>query len=174
MATQLPAIVRFITNSGDWGVINSMKQAGSVTQAAWEWGRGVERFGIPDVHSAGISLATQIMNATGAAVSAGGGAPANAQAIAGAASKRKHLANGGTISERVWGIGESGTRYSFGESGSERVIPENKLAGEHARTDKIIAQNAQIIALLERQNMIAQAGYRDTANALGGIGKRII
>lgn len=60
MATQLPAILAFVVNSGDMGVIESMMNAASVTQAAWEWGRGVERFGIPDVHPEGIALATQI------------------------------------------------------------------------------------------------------------------
>jgi hypothetical protein len=61
MRTQLPAILRFVVNSGDSGVIASMFQATSVLQAANEWGRGVERFGINDVHGQGVALATQIM-----------------------------------------------------------------------------------------------------------------
>jgi hypothetical protein len=60
MATQLPAILRFVTSSGDSGVIAEMFQATSVAQAANEWGKGVERYGINDVHSEGITLATQI------------------------------------------------------------------------------------------------------------------
>ena len=60
MATQLPEILNFVVNSGDEGVIASMFQAGSVLQAANEWGVGVERFGINDVHPEGIALASQI------------------------------------------------------------------------------------------------------------------
>lgn len=33
------------------------------------------------------------------------------------------MADGGTIREPVWGIGQSGATYTFGERGSERVIP---------------------------------------------------
>lgn len=63
MRTQEPAIVRFIQTSGDEGVIRQMMGATSVLQAANLWGKGVERYGINDVHSAGLSLATSIMNA---------------------------------------------------------------------------------------------------------------
>lgn len=62
MRTQLPEIIHFVQKNHDMGVINQMNRARSVEQAAWEWGRGVERFGIPDVHPFGIRLATQIMN----------------------------------------------------------------------------------------------------------------
>jgi hypothetical protein len=61
MATQLPAILQFVTSSGDSGVIAEMFRASSVTQAANEWGKGVERYGINDVHTEGISLATSFM-----------------------------------------------------------------------------------------------------------------
>jgi hypothetical protein len=60
MRTQLPAILRFVTQSGDSGVIAQMFQAGSVLQAANEWGHGVERFGINDVHPTGLQLAKRI------------------------------------------------------------------------------------------------------------------
>jgi hypothetical protein len=70
MATQLPAILRFVTSSGDAGVIAEMFQAGSVLQAANEWGVGVERFGINDVHPEGVALASSFM--------AGGGPVADA------------------------------------------------------------------------------------------------
>lgn len=73
MRTQEPAIVRFIQTSGDEGVIRSMMGATSVLQAANLWGHGVERFGINDVHSTGLSLATSIMNSY--AVGTRGAAP---------------------------------------------------------------------------------------------------
>jgi hypothetical protein len=65
MKTQLPAIVNFIGSSGDWGVINQMKHAKSVTDAAWMWGKGVERYGIPDVHPEGLKLASSFMDQGG-------------------------------------------------------------------------------------------------------------
>lgn len=62
MATQLPAIIQFVSQNDDMGTIQDMKGAKDVSTAAWLWGMGVERFGIPDVHPEGIALATQIMN----------------------------------------------------------------------------------------------------------------
>ena len=61
---QLPEIIKFIGNSGDWGVISKMNQATSILAAANLWGRGVERFGINDVHGPGLALAAQIMGST--------------------------------------------------------------------------------------------------------------
>jgi hypothetical protein len=60
MATQLPAIIRFVQNNGDEGVIRQMMSASSVAAAAALWDHGVERAGISDVHSEGIALASQI------------------------------------------------------------------------------------------------------------------
>jgi TP901 family phage tail tape measure protein len=62
LRTQLPAILKFVFTNGDSGVISRMLQATSVSQAAWEWGKGVERFGVPDVHNQGLAIASQIMN----------------------------------------------------------------------------------------------------------------
>lgn len=62
MKTQLPAILRFVTNSGDSGAITEMFQTNSVLDAANIWGKRVERYGINDVHSEGITLATQLAN----------------------------------------------------------------------------------------------------------------
>jgi hypothetical protein len=70
MATQLPAILRFVTSSGDSGVIAQMFQAGSVLQAANEWGVGVERFGINDVHPEGVALASSFMAGGGPVIAA--------------------------------------------------------------------------------------------------------
>jgi hypothetical protein len=41
----------------------------------------------------------------------------------------KHMANGGIINEPIFGIGRSGQKYSFGESGKEFVTPERKAGG---------------------------------------------
>lgn len=60
MATQLPAIIQFVQQNGDMGVIQQMKQAKDVASAAQLWDHGVERAGINDVHPTGISLATKI------------------------------------------------------------------------------------------------------------------
>lgn len=62
MKTQLPAILKFVTSSGDSGVIAEMFRATSILEAANLWGKGVERYGINDVHSQGLALATQIAN----------------------------------------------------------------------------------------------------------------
>lgn len=99
MKTQLPAILRFVTSSGDSGVIADMFRATSVAQAANEWGRGVERFGINDVHSEGLQLATQFMTKN---------------------------AWGGSINQPVFGIGANGQGYSFGENGPERIVAPGK------------------------------------------------
>jgi len=62
MATQLPQIIVFVNRSGDMGVIKQMMQATSVLNAANLWGKGVERYGINDVHSTGIQIATGFMS----------------------------------------------------------------------------------------------------------------
>lgn len=72
MRTQLPAILRFVVNSGDQGAIAKMFHATSVTDAANIWGKDVERFGINDVHSTGIALATRFMKNGGAVFDNGG------------------------------------------------------------------------------------------------------
>lgn len=62
MSGQLPAILRFVSTSGDAGVIAQMDKATSVLEAANLWGKGVERYGINDVHPQGLALATSFMN----------------------------------------------------------------------------------------------------------------
>lgn len=88
MATQLPAIIAFINSSGDQGVINEMLSATSVLQAANEWGKGVERYGINDVHAEGVALATSFMNSPASA------APAQSAANAIAKASQTHDAGG--------------------------------------------------------------------------------
>lgn len=60
LRTQLPAIIDFVRSNGDMGVISAMKHATSIDQAAELWGRGVERYGIDDVHAQGVHEAGQI------------------------------------------------------------------------------------------------------------------
>lgn len=60
MAHQLKAIVEYVKAFGMMGVVARMKGAGSVFEAANMWGTGVEHFGINDVHSTGIELASRI------------------------------------------------------------------------------------------------------------------
>ena len=88
MRTQEPAIIAFINSSGDEGVIREMMGATSVSQAANEWGVGVERYGIDDVHAEGIALATSIMNAGGSS------APAQTEADVLAKAAQTHDAGG--------------------------------------------------------------------------------
>lgn len=105
MATQEPAILQFVTRNGDSGVIAEMFRATSVLEAANLWGKGVERFGINDVHSTGLNLAKQI-----AGLKNGGRVG-------------KRMARGGMISEPMIGIGASGQMIELGENGRERVLP---------------------------------------------------
>ena len=140
MATQLPAIIKFISSSGDWGVINQMKSAGSVSQAAWEWGRGVERFGIPDVHPQGLSLASSFMAQGGIA----GGKPHSA---------------GGMISEPVYGFGaNSGIPYSFAEHGPEQIIPGGQARGNSSGSGDPVSARLlqQILMALQTGNQISR------------------
>lgn len=60
MSAQLPLILKFVADNGDQGAVNMMAGATSVNQAAQIWGKRVERYGINDVHTAGVDLAVQI------------------------------------------------------------------------------------------------------------------
>ena len=140
LSTQLPQVLRFISTSGDWGVISEMNKASSVFQAANEWGKGVERYGINDVHAEGIALATSILNSyqhgasqlvntkAGIAVNGGtqagdgGGIVANGYSYAKGGRIRPH-STGGTINEPVHGVGQySGMPYSFAENGQPEIV----------------------------------------------------
>jgi hypothetical protein len=129
MKTQLPAILRFVSNSGDEGTIREMMQATSVLQAANEWGHGVERFGINDVHSEGLSLATSIAGLKG------GG---KVGAI---------LGNSGTYDSGGWL--PPGASVAVNNTGSpERVVGPNSLsAGERA----ILAELKAITSATKQQ-----------------------
>jgi phage-related protein/cell wall-associated NlpC family hydrolase len=71
MATQLPAIIEFVRSNGDMGVIAEMMKSTSILDAANLWGKGVERYGINDVHSTGLTLAAQIAGQNSAQIAAG-------------------------------------------------------------------------------------------------------
>ena len=62
MKTQLPAIIDFVNKNGDQAAVASMAKASTVLAAANIWGPDVERFGINDVHSSGVTAATSIAN----------------------------------------------------------------------------------------------------------------
>ncbi|HEY8310785.1 MAG TPA: hypothetical protein VIG47_09515, partial [Gemmatimonadaceae bacterium] len=46
--------------------------------------------------------------------------------------KTRPFANGGVLTEPVWGIGASGQGYTFAENGREWVLNENQMAAHGA------------------------------------------
>lgn len=60
MSAQLPLILDFVNANGDQGAVAMMAGATSVHQAAEIWGQKVERYGIDDVHTAGVDAAVSI------------------------------------------------------------------------------------------------------------------
>lgn len=99
MANQLKGISTYVRVNGDEGTIAQMQKSKSVFDAANLWGRGVEKFGINDVHSEGVTLA---------------------QRIAG-------LANGGIVSEPSLMMGLMSGRFTaVAEHGPEMVHPLSK------------------------------------------------
>lgn len=124
MATQLPAIVRFIGTSGDWGVINEMRGATSILDAANLWGKGVERYGINDVHSTGLALAAEIMG--GSTVSVNKKTGIGTSQVTGEQTFNGYsYDNGGLIPEPVQGYGlRTGKDYMF--HANEWVTPSGR------------------------------------------------
>jgi phage-related protein len=124
LAKQLPMIKEFIAQSGDEGVIREMMGATSVLQAANLWGKGVERYGINDVHSEGISLAEGIAARVGGKGSAiTGPKKVNPKGVYGSGGSLTYKM-GGMINEPVFGQGMiTGAAYSFAENAPEMVIP---------------------------------------------------
>lgn len=165
MRTQLPAIIQFVVRSGDMGAIQQMLGARSVADAAQIWDHRVERAGKNDVHSTGLALATQIMRQGGHASLGGAVGAVGAGLGAGI-----HFANGGTIGERVMGIGKSGRVYHFGESGRETVTPENKLHGFDGMTG---AQAERLICAVHDNTRAVMAADMNNQSVLGGMGRVI-
>lgn len=60
MAAQLPLILQFVSANGDSGAVALMNGASTVHDAAEIWGQKVERYGIDDVHTAGVNAAVAI------------------------------------------------------------------------------------------------------------------
>jgi hypothetical protein len=150
LATQLPQIIRFIDTSGDWGVISEMNNATSVLQAANLWGKGVERYGINDVHSEGLALATSIMNSSGSAAPAQGLANTIARVSA-----KPHSA-GGMVSEPVYGFGKnSGMPYSFAENGQSEYVGPLSGGAQGGAPPMTSFQGQTLIQLLQ---MLVQQG----------------
>jgi cell wall-associated NlpC family hydrolase len=72
---QLPLIIKFVQTSGDQAAISAMEKQTSLLAAANIWGKQVERFGVNDVHGAGLAAAAAIAgipnNARGGPMAAG-------------------------------------------------------------------------------------------------------
>jgi hypothetical protein len=101
-----------------------MESATSILAAANLWGKGVERYGINDVHAEGLDLAAQIMGQSPTQIAA---QTAAANTSAGSFNGYAY-ANGGLISEPVLGRGlRSGSNYLIGENGPEWVVPQNRM-----------------------------------------------
>lgn len=116
MATQLKALLTFVSYSGDSGAISAMEKATTVGQAANIWGPKVERFGINDVHQAGIDLATQLMHELGGKGDAGNAGSGGSQAQKEAAA------------EAALGYASGGFVDLFGSSNTNRLSPYVKHA----------------------------------------------
>lgn len=167
---QIPAIVGFVHASGDQGTINEMMKAGSVLDAANEWGHGVERFGINDVHSAGVSAATEIMNSVSK-----GTTPAKELAAekklgfskGGIAGRAFNL--GGVIPEKVLGRGVStGMPYAFGAG--ERVTPPASTGSNTTRMENLLVSLNNTMAEIKAYNAQTANNTRNTASGIGGVG----
>jgi hypothetical protein len=144
LSTQLPMVIKFISTSGDWGVISEMNKATSVLEAANLWGKGVERYGINDVHSEGLALATSIMNGATSQQTQGA-----ANAIAKAGQVKPH-STGGVINEPVYGYGKnSGMAYSFAENGQPEYVSNGGQAAAAANTGMPGATSYQMATLIQ-------------------------
>ena len=117
---QLRDLIQFISANSDWGVIAEMNKATSLYAAAQLWGKGVERYGINDVHPWGLGIAQGLLNSYNTShknIPAGSGGMARGGRV-------KPYSAGGMITEPVAGIGlSSGNQYTFGENGFEQVVP---------------------------------------------------
>ena len=55
--------------------------------------------------------------------------------------KTEGYASGGIINEQIFGIGKSGTNYTFGEKGAEMVTPLNSTGNDNSNTVNIYINN---------------------------------
>jgi phage-related protein len=151
MKTQLPAVLRFVTNSGDSGVIAQMFRATTINQAAQEWDHGVERAGINDVHPAGLALAKQV---SGLANARGGMIPGRGAA---------HYASGGLVSASALAKDQSSEVGAFGTlSGATRAL----LAHPNSYAKSHKASLTSELATITKRQQAEAAAYK----ALSGKG----
>lgn len=88
-----------------------MKSAATVQQAAEMWGQGVERYGLDDVHPAGLQLASAILSS----YTRGGTANKGPGALAALHGHQGGRMNGGAV--------RRGSLYTVGEAGPELFSP---------------------------------------------------
>jgi hypothetical protein len=171
MATQLPAILRFVTSSGDSGVIAEMFQATSVLEAANEWGKGVERYGINDVHPEGIALASAFMAGGGPVIAA-------IKAATSGKNEQEALALGAWLFTRL----NPGPGSSGGEYGAWLINPA-KHKGFTAADAQSPVQSVRLIAPAYAKGVMAStpaawksnpsaAALRAVASASTALGTR--
>jgi SLT domain-containing protein len=72
-------------------------------------------------------------------------------------------ATGGWVNEPVYGIGASGQSYTFGERGSELVVPGDDLRSLGSKLDRLIAVTAAVPAATGRHVGGAINGAADDA-----------
>lgn len=164
---QLPAIIKFIGSSGDWGVISEMNKATTVLQAANLWGKGVERYGINDVHPEGLALATQIMN--GYAKTPGAASTKAAQTAASHGSQGG-FANGGVAPgwARVGERGPELIHMSGGETILDAITSQYVTGGVRGYASGSLPPTQQQKALQQAATYAADAATaRRNADAKG-------
>lgn len=166
MRTQLPEIINFVVKNGDMGAIHAMEGTSTVLDAANIWGKQVERYGINDVHSAGIALATQFMNAA-SPQSAHATTPKGTKAAQQHASHKTHFASGGEVlafgGSATQGVGASkGKTYEDdlakllrGYSVKNAGVSGNRITKDLGRFRSSIDPRTRAAVLWEGNNDIA-------------------
>ena len=174
MRTQLPEIINFVVKNGDLGAVHQMEGAGSVLEAANIWGKQVERYGINDVHSTGIALATNFMNAASPLSQQGPTAKATKVARQ-AAAHATHFALGGEVlalgGSATAGVGSTkGRTYeddlskiikghpvrNAGISGNELTQSGGGGVAGEARFKSLVRPNTKVAIVWEGNNDIAR------------------
>lgn len=127
MKTQLPAIIDFVKQNNDMGVISQMKAAQTVLAAANLWGKGVERYGINDVHANYVQEAASWAGLSGSQVG---------------------LSTGGSVNKAG--------PYIVGERGPEAVyLPEGSSVSSAKRTQIAGAQGVAQVPWSASAGMLA-------------------
>jgi hypothetical protein len=172
--TQLAGIIGFVKASGDMGVIAEMIQGAnggmSIAELAQLWGRGVERYGINDVHAYGVDAATSILNGLGKTATTQNGGASNGYSYA-RGGRIKPYSAGGMITEPIAGIGlNSGSPYSFGENGvPEQIIPGGASSVGPQQQPMTQTQGMNMLNLMQAQNRLLQQVATASSKSTGGI-----